>query len=465
MNLSQNSSRMIMNKVLPATSFLICVVLLFVSCSVQQQIGKTAKANLIDKSNLVNAHVGICIFDPASNKYLYNYQGEKYFVPASNTKIFSCYAGMKYLGDSLPGIRYLENDTAVYLYPTGDPSLLHKDFSHHPVIDFLQRTKKSVYITDRYWKATAFGNGWAWNDYNESYMPERSPLPVYGNQMRWIQERTDDKNMDSMAFDQSLSIYSLPEVNWKVRFNTDLSKKSFFVQRSKNENIYEITEGTEEKKELEVPFVTNGLQSAIELLTDTVHKILRLTDVASSKVQPPGNQLKTIFSQPTDSVLKPMMHRSDNFFAEQVLLMTADVKHGVMDEDSLISNLLRTDLADLPQRPRWVDGSGLSRYNIFTPQSFVSILHKMRQEFPFERIKAIFPTAGTGTLTSYPKTDSGYIFAKTGTLSGVVALSGFLVTRKNKLLIFSILINNHRTTAAEVRRYTQTFLTSIRNRF
>src|SRR5688572_27939577 len=210
---------MIMNKVLPATSFLICVVLLLVSCSLQQQIGKTAKANLIDKSNLVNAHVGICIFDPASNKYLYNYQGEKYFVPASNTKIFSCYAGMKYLGDSLPGIRYLENDTAVYLYPTGDPSLLHKDFSHHPVIDFLQRAKKSVYITDRYWKATAFGNGWAWNDYNESYMPERSPLPVYGNQMRWVQERTDDKNMDSMAFDQSLSIYSLPEVNWKVRFN------------------------------------------------------------------------------------------------------------------------------------------------------------------------------------------------------------------------------------------------------
>ncbi len=214
-----------------------------------------------------------------------------------------------------------------------------------------------------------------------------------------------------------------------------------------------------------MPFVTNGLQSAIELLTDTVHKNLGLIDAASSKVRPPADQLKTIFSQPTDSVLKPMMHRSDNFFAEQVLLMTADVKHGVMDEDSLISNLLRTDLADLPQRPRWVDGSGLSRYNIFTPQSFVSILHKMRQEFPFERIKAIFPTAGTGTLTSYPKTDSGYIFAKTGTLSGVVALSGFLVTRKNKLLIFSILINNHRTTAAEVRRYTQTFLTSIRNRF
>jgi D-alanyl-D-alanine carboxypeptidase/D-alanyl-D-alanine-endopeptidase (penicillin-binding protein 4) len=417
---------------------------------------------LIDKSNLINAHVGISIFDPAANKYLYNYQGEKYFVPASNTKIFSCYAAMKYLGDSIPGIKYWEDDTAVYLYPTGDPSLLHKDFSHHRVIDFLQRTKKSVYITDQQWKSTAFGNGWAWNDYNESYMAERSPLPVYGNVMRWIQERTEDENMDSMAFDQSLSIYSLPEVNWKVRFNTDLFKKSFFVQRNKNENVFEITEGTEERKEIEVPFVTNGLHSAIELLKDTVHKDvgIGIGDAASTKVQ-----LQTIFSQPTDSILRPMMYRSDNFLAEQVLLVTAYTKHGVMDEDSLINSLLRTDLADLPQRPGWADGSGLSRYNLFTPQSFISILNKMRKEFPFERIKSIFPTAGAGTLSGYPKTDSGYIFAKTGTLSGVVALSGYLVTKKNRLLIFSILVNNHRTTAAEVRKNIQAFLASVRTKF
>ena len=126
---------------------------------------------------------------------------------------------------------------------------------------------------------------------------------------------------------------------------------------------------------------------------------------------------------------------------------------------------LKLTCADLPQKPRWVDGSGLSRYNIFTPQSFVSILNKMRQEFPLERIKTIFPTAGEGTLTSYPKADSGYIFAKTGTLSGVVALSGFLYTRKKKLLIFSILVNNHRTAAPEVRKNIHAFLSVIRNSY
>ena len=445
---------------------LLLCILFFLSCSVQQQIGKKARGNLVNNGNLINAHIGISIYDPASNQFLYNYQSEKYFVPASNTKIFTCYAGLKKLGDSLPGIRYLEDDTAIYLFPTGDPSLLHKDFHHHPVIDFLQRTKKSVHITDQFWKSEALGNGWAWNDYNESYMAERSPLPIYGNIIRWIQERTADENKDSMAFDQSLSIYSLPEVNWKVRFNTDPSRKSFFVQRGKNENTYEITEGTEKKKELELPFVTNGLQAAVELFKDTIYK-----EVVITRVPTINNQIinrgsaQAIFSHPTDTVLKLMMHRSDNFFAEQILLMASNEKFGVMNDDSIIGYLLKNDLNDLPQKPRWVDGSGLSRYNLFTPQSFVAILNKMRQEFPLERIKTIFPTANEGTLTSYPKADSGYIFAKTGTLSGVVALSGFLYTRKNRLLIFSILVNNHRTTATEVRKTMQSFLSFVRNSY
>ena len=453
------------NKSLFHTGSFLCILFSLFSCSPQRQIAKTAKTDLINDSSLLHAHIGISIFDPLSNKFLYNYQSEKYFVPASNTKIFSCYTGMKYLGDSIAGIKYLEDDTAIYLLPTADPTLLHKDYSRHPVVDFLKRTPKSVHVTNQFWKSEAFGNGWAWNDYNESYMVERSSLPVYGNLIRWIQERTADENKDSMAFDQSLSIYSLPEVNWKVRFSVDPSKKSFFVQRGKNENTYEITEGTEKKKEVELPFVTNGIQSAVELLKDTIFKEIIVDELPATHSNMQERKYKIVFSQPTDSVLKPMMHRSDNFFAEQVLLMAANNKLGVMDDDSMIANLLRTDLADLPDRPRWVDGSGLSRYNLFTPRSFVAILNKMKNEFPFERIKTIFPTAGEGTLSSYAKTDSGFIYAKTGTLSGVVALSGFLYTRKNRLLIFSILVNNYRVSAPEVRKKIQQFLSFMRNTY
>jgi D-alanyl-D-alanine carboxypeptidase/D-alanyl-D-alanine-endopeptidase (penicillin-binding protein 4) len=446
-------------------TYLIFFVSIFTSCSLQKKIDRTAKAEFINNSHLANAHIGISIFDPLSDRYIYDYQSEKYFIPASNTKIFTCYAGLKYLGDSLPGIKYLEDDTAIYLFPTGDPSLLHKDFRQHRVLDFLRRITKSVYITGRFWSTDALGNGWAWNDYNEPYMAERSPLPVYGNVLRWIQERTAEENQDSMAFDQSLSIYSLPEVNWKVRFTTELTKRSFFVQRAKYENVFEITEGTEKNKEQEVPFVTNGLQASLELLKDTISKEIISAENLTINPVPADLLLKTIHSQALDSILRPMMQRSDNLFAEQILLMAANERSGFMNEDSIINHLLQTDLGGLPHKPRWVDGSGLSRYNLFTPRSFTVILNKMSQEYTIERLKHIFPTPGTGTLLTYTKADSSFIFAKTGTLSGVVALSGFLYTTRNRLLIFSILVNNHRTTSTEVRERIEKFLSFVRQHY
>src|SRR3954467_12044893 len=94
------------------------------SCSTQKQISKVANEVLFTDTSLQHAHTGISLFDVSANKYLYTYNAQKYFVPASNTKLFSTYAALKYLGDSLPGIRYWENDTAVFLVGTGDPTLL-----------------------------------------------------------------------------------------------------------------------------------------------------------------------------------------------------------------------------------------------------------------------------------------------------------------------------------------------------
>src|SRR5260221_10610075 len=137
----------------------------------------------------------------------------------------------------------------------------------------------------------------------------------------------------------------------------------------------------------------------------------------------------------------------------------------VRKDKKVIDGLLKPDLKDLPQKPNWSDGSGLSRYNLFTPQDFVSILNKMKNEFGMNRIKIIFPTGGTGTISNYYKADSGYIFAKTGSLSGVVSLSGFLYTRKNKLLIFSVLVNNHQSAPFLVRKAIEKFLQGVRNKY
>jgi D-alanyl-D-alanine carboxypeptidase/D-alanyl-D-alanine-endopeptidase (penicillin-binding protein 4) len=427
------------------------------SCSIQKQISKSAITLVLKDSSLSTAHVGISIYEPATNKYWYNYQGDHYFVPASNTKIAICYAAMKYLGDSLVGIFKIENDTAILFLPAADPSILHPDFKNQSVINYLQNSNKKLYTTDIRWQSEALGSGWSWNDYNESYMAERSPMPVYGNVIKWLQEKT---------IGDPVIIYSIPEVNWKVDFDTSRSN-NFSVRRSIAENIYKITEGKEKFKQQDVPFITNGIKTTLELLSDSIHKQINLSSIQllQKLFFNKTNQVNKIFSQPTDSLLKPMMHRSDNFFAEQTLLMVSNEMLGVMNDEKIIDTLLKTDFKDLPQKPRWVDGSGLSRYNLFSPQDFVAILNKMKNEFGLERIKNILPTGNKGTLEGRFSADSNYIFAKTGTLSGVVSLSGFLHTKRKKLLIFSILVNNHNSSATAVRKAEEKFIEKIRNDF
>jgi len=106
----------------------------------ENAIEKAAQQFLLNDSNLAAAHLGISIYDPAAKKYLYNYQGDKYFIPASNTKLLTCYAAMKYLGDSLVGLRVQKfSDSSFFIQATADPTFLHPDFKTQPVLDFLQK--------------------------------------------------------------------------------------------------------------------------------------------------------------------------------------------------------------------------------------------------------------------------------------------------------------------------------------
>jgi len=426
------------------------VTIVLQACSPSHLLPEAANQELLQVAELRTAHIGICVFDPAKNSFLYDYQGEKYFVPASNTKLFSLYAGMKYLGDSLIGIRYIKRDTDILVLPTGDPTLLHRDFPRQPVVDFLKN--KNIYINDANWKEIALGAGWSWDDYNDDYMVERSAMPVYGNFIQWAQSQQEDS---------SFSSFSIPDINWKVDF-ADSTGKNFFVRRELNENVFTITEGKEKYKDQDVPFVTHGLKSAVELMKDTISKNIFITHQPLATRHSP---FAILHSQASDSMFRSMMFRSDNFFAEQTLLMVSNEQLGIMNDSKIIDTLLKTDLAALPQRPIWVDGSGLSRYNLFSPKDFIWLLNQMKQEFGLERMKKILPTGGSGTLGNYYKQDSGRIYAKTGSLSGVVCLSGYLMTRENHVLIFSVLVNNFNGSSSALRKGIEKFIEEILQKY
>jgi D-alanyl-D-alanine carboxypeptidase/D-alanyl-D-alanine-endopeptidase (penicillin-binding protein 4) len=441
-----------------------------VSCAPSRMLNRSAKT-LANDPALSMAHLGISIYDPVAGKYLCNYQGDKYFIPASNTKLATCYAAMKYLGDSLTGLRYdYESDSVINVFPTGDPSFLHQDFSSQPVLHFLQHKGVRFYLQEGRWQTEPLGSGWSWNDYTARYMAERSALPVYGNLAHlYLDSSTlQDKSLMLHWHAQPASFAHLLDT---VRTISNIGQldvtpladglADFLVNRLIGSNEFVLENGGGKFTRTDIPFFTNNDSTAIEILRkDHGIAIFKARQGSAAGLKKPRY---LIHSQPTDSLLRPMMHRSDNFFAEQSLLMVSDAVLGVLSDDRIIDTLLRSDLADLPQKPHWVDGSGLSRYNLFSPQDFVAILDRMRRDFGMDRIRNILPTGDEGTLSHYYKAEAGSLWAKTGSLSGVTSISGFVYTKKRQLLIFSVLVNNHQSSTTDVRRAVERFIEGIVN--
>lgn len=116
--------------------------------------------------------------------------------------------------------------------------------------------------------------------------------------------------------------------------------------------------------------------------------------------------------------------------------------------------------------PRWVDGSGLSRYNIFTPGSIVLILKKLHTDYEWDYLKEFFPVGGqTGTLKDHFNAGSEpYITAKSGSMGNIYCLSGYLRTKSGKLLIFSFMNNSFSASqGVEIRKEMDRILRIMRD--
>lgn len=405
----------------------------------------TAQTSLdvfINNKNFLSAHVGVAVYEPLTKTYLYNYQGQKNFIPASNMKIFTCYAALKNLQDSLTGLFFTEEDSNFVVKFSGDPTLLHSNFKQHPVFDFFKK-QKFITVVSANWKNKHYGNGWSWDDYEADYMAEINSFPIYGNIVSFIK---DDNKIQVIPvwFKDSLTFYG----------NTQNGK--YTIERNINSNQFKLVNSSQKFYSKKIPFITSDLL-AIELLQDTLLKLIDYTDADVI-----GNvKWQKLKSQPTDSVLKFMMQQSDNFFAEQLLLMIGNEIYNDTKPSNVINQLLKNTFIGLPQPIRWEDGSGLSRYNLVSPEDIVWVLSKMKEEINIDRIKSIFPTGNNGTLEGYYKKYQEKIYAKTGSLSNNISLSGYVTTNSGKDLVFSIIINNHQASANEIKKTIEEFVIQL----
>ena len=402
------------------------LLLIFCSaCSSTRAVKKEITRTFSKAPAFENSFAGFALYDPEKKEMLYKYNAEKYFTPASNTKLFTFYTGLKLLGDSIPALKYVVVGDSLIFQGTGDPSFLHPKFPISKVYQFLKESNQDLYYAAPAFQEAPFGPGWAWDDYNWYYSAERSAFPIYGNVVRF-------RPSDTMDFPTVVPQYFQEKLINK-------GSSSAVVQRTRTDNIFIVPDSALRRDIQEVPFISSP-KLLVQLLEDTLQRPVDLIKDFPTNSKP----VKTLYGIPSDSLYKEMLQESDNFIAEQVLLMGAGKISDTLKAEIAIDFIKSHFLQDLPDEPIWKDGSGLSRYNLFTPRTMIMLLNKIWQEVEQDRLFQLLPASGeSGTLAESYKAEKPYIFAKTGTLSNNHSLSGFLWTRKGKILIFSFMNSNY----------------------
>jgi len=401
---------------------------------------------MLDTSSVfINSFSGIVFKDALTGKIIFSKNANKYFVPASNNKLFTLYAGLKCLGDSIPSIRYAVNDTAFYFKGMGDPTFLHPEFNTNFLPEFLKSLRnKKIYYTDSHFRMPHFGNGWMWDDYNYGYQPELSPLPVFGN-------------LAAVHIENGF-VDITPPLFRKNLFVKDTTLNVITRSLASNDFIVPLSLMNRQKLKTFKPFITNR-DVISQLLADSLGLDVFYIDTIPEKTQ-------TLYTISVDTVYRKMMVHSNNMLAEQILLMVSAMISDTMDTQIAIDYVMNRYLNDLKDKPKWVDGSGLSRYNLFTPSSIIYILEKLYAETEQERLLSFMAIGGEiGTLYNMFIDVKPYVYAKSGTLGGVYNLSGFLFTRSGKTVIFSVMNNNFNIPVSEVRLQVEKIINLVREKY
>lgn len=438
--------------------FFSCIIVISFLCFGSVLGQKTHKKNLkeleilIHNSPVFNQHFsGFKIEDAGNEEVLFSKEADKYFTPASNVKLVTFYTALKVLGDSLNVWRVAEFEDQLIIQGTGNPLWRHPEFIEIEQPEPWRNSKLPVYLSFDNWRGTRFGPGWSWADYPYYYQTERSPVPIHGN---YVQFKKDSLGkwlsspgtwLNDMSIDNS-------DLGSKPRIYREEFGNKFFANKKATDTLFNLL----------VPFRTDN-ESVLKIFREDIQQ-----PVSLFKVPKESNLSFTDYKMPIpDTLYRFFLQESDNFIGEQLLILCSDKQFGYLDPDKFINFAKDSLLNDLPQRPVWADGSGLSRYNLFSPNDINFILKKLLKMMPQERLFSLLPAGGvSGTISgSYKGQGKPFVFAKTGSLSNNHCLSGYVVTNKGKTLIFSFMNNHFVEGSALVKKEMNKVLTFLRDNF
>ena len=389
-----------------------------------QNFSERKTSRIINKIDALNqAHVSITVFSQKTSKYVVSYQSDYYMTPASNIKLFTFLAAIENF-DSLPALYYHNQDSVTHFKSTGYPLLFHPFYPDQELSDFLRSKTNLVYHLSKS-EVESQGPGWSWDDYPYYFAAERSSFPIYGNTIQ--------------AFGKAEAPQFIPN-SFEIQPSQDTLSKVLIREPSKNRFYYNPNKWNA-LDTLYSPFIT-GDRLFVRLLAKNLKKPVELSN--ESKTLP----WKLLYTGNEKLIYRALLQDSDNGIAEALLAMISQKKFNKMNIDKAIE-FLKVNWGNWLTDPiEWVDGSGISRYNMVTSRTLIAVLKKIYSRVGIQTIKNYFPQIDISeTLKKYNLKN---VYAKTGSLRNNHNFSGYWISTKGNIYVFSIMVNHFTSPKIEI---------------
>jgi len=439
---------------------------------------------------------GVYVYSLDRKRVLYSVNGERWFTPASNAKLFTLAAALHLLG---PNFRFhtavqagAPPDEAgeiagdVTLIGVGDPSLSGKKYpyTHEPsgpslpydleavpralaqqlIAHGVKRIRGDIVGDDSYFSDDPYPDGWAIGDELWDYGAPVSALTL-NDSTRYLQIAPGAAAGAAPVLAWAPAL--LPPQLRNLAVTLPAGSRTRLRLREDAASGGLVLEGgiaADSKGELEALAVRAPALYAAQLLRQALIEAgVEVTGSARAQHERPaarGYELGAWDSPPLSLVLQGTAKVSQNLEAELMLRVLGKLQGAAapgQTEAAAGAAVVRKFLhnAGLGDDDAALgDGSGLSRTDLATPAGIVRLLQYMQGQPEAQAWKGLLPVAGAdGTLEHrfVNAAASGQLEAKTGSLSHVNSLSGYVVTRHGEMLAFSLLSNNVDRSSAVVR--------------
>lgn len=417
---------------------------------------------ILNKANLNKDAISISVKDISQGKTVYKLNSTRPITPASTLKIITYKASADTLGKDFTYSTKLYKSTSndLYLQLSADPFLTSNDIKN--LFESAKKKgilePKNIYIDDTAFDSNEWGEGWQWDDELNPLMPKFSIYNLDNNLI--------DVVINPTGLDAPAEIYT--EKFYPITFmNLVTTSDKTDIKFSKNSNLNMINvEGTVLKKTtISIP-VSNPKRYFKLRVEDAIraNKIEYYKPIISKKL--PKSQIYLIdeVKHPISLTQDKVFKESNNFIAETVFKTAGEIytKNTGSAKNSIkmladYLNKLQLNTSDI----KIVDGSGVSKNNLMTADFMTEYLIKQAKSENFDEFKNSLPTAGEGTLKNRMLYFKDNLRAKTGTLSDISAIAGYITSQKGKTYAFDIMINDPKTKDVDKKSVEEYILRTI----